>query len=281
MKTLRVATLNIWNRFGPWEERLAAIRAGVEVLSPDILGLQEVVRLEPHDGDGLDQAAAIAEGFGYHVAYARARDERWFGNAVLSRWPITKSHVYELPRVGTDERRTLLFAEIASPMGPIPFFVTHLNWKFDEGHVRAAQVLEIVQRIEALAGSEKGKGRGDTEGVHHPFPAVLVGDMNAEPDSDEIRYLRGLTTLGGGRRVYFQDAFAFAGDGGPGITYARRNPFAAPLREPDRRIDYVFVRGRDETHLGEPIEASVCFDQPVSGTFPSDHFGVIATLRGR
>ena len=47
MKTLRVATLNIWNRFGPWEERLAAIRAGVEVLSPDILGLQEVVRLEP------------------------------------------------------------------------------------------------------------------------------------------------------------------------------------------------------------------------------------------
>jgi endonuclease/exonuclease/phosphatase family metal-dependent hydrolase len=85
MKTLRVATLNIWNRFGPWEERLVAIRAGVAALAPDILGLQEVVRLEPDDGDGLDQAAAIAAGFDYHVAYGRARDERWFGNAVLSR----------------------------------------------------------------------------------------------------------------------------------------------------------------------------------------------------
>jgi endonuclease/exonuclease/phosphatase family metal-dependent hydrolase len=270
MKTLRVATLNIWNRFGPWEQRLEAIRAGVGALAPDLLGLQEVVRLEPDDGDGLDQAAAIADGFGYHVAYGRARDERWFGNAVLSRWPIARSHVYELPRVGTDERRTLLFAEVASPFGAIPFFVTHLNWKFDEGHVRAEQILEIVHRIEALT-------------RHHDpdngFPALLVGDMNAEPDSDEIRYLRGLTALGGGRRVYFQDAFAFAG-AGAGITYARRNPFAAPLREPDRRIDYVLVKGRSERHRGEPVEASVCFDQPVGGTFPSDHFGVIATLRG-
>jgi endonuclease/exonuclease/phosphatase family metal-dependent hydrolase len=272
MKTLRVATLNIWNRFGPWEERLEAIRAGVGALSPDILGLQEVVRLAPDDGDGLDQAAAIAAGFGYHVAYGRARDERWFGNAVLSRWPIARTHVYELPRVGTDERRTLLFAEIASPFGSIPFFVTHLNWKFDEGHVRAAQMLEIVHRIESLTGA-KGGDKGMA------FPALLVGDMNAEPDSDEIRYLRGLTALDGARRVYFQDAFAFAGDGS-GITYARRNPFAAPLREPDRRIDYIFTRGRDEHHRGEPIEASVCFDQPVAGTFPSDHFGVIATLRG-
>jgi endonuclease/exonuclease/phosphatase family metal-dependent hydrolase len=276
MKTLRVATLNIWNRFGPWEERLAAIRAGVGALAPDVIGLQEVVRLEPDDGDGLDQAAAIAEGFGYHVAYGRARDERWFGNAILSRWPIARSHVYELPREGTDERRTLLHAEIASPFGTIPFFVTHLNWKFDEGHVRAVQMREIVLRIQALANAAALANGANGEG----FPAVLVGDMNAEPDSDEIRYLRGLTDLGGGRRVYFQDAFAFAGDGSPGITYSRRNPFAATLREPDRRIDYVFVHGRDERHRGEPLEAAVCFDKPVDGTFPSDHFGVITTLRG-
>ncbi len=268
MKTLRVATLNIWNRFGPWEERLAAIRAGVAALAPDLLGLQEVVRLGEGEGDNLDQAAAIAEGFGYAIAYSRAHDERWFGNAILSRWPIARTHVYELPRLGTDERRTLLFGEIDSPFGPIPMFVTHLNWKFAEGHVREAQLREIVARIEALAKPPS-------------FPALLVGDMNAEPDSDEIRFLRGLTSFGGGGpRVYFQDAFALAGDGSPGFTYAKRNPFAAPLREPDRRIDYVLVHGRDERHRGDPIEASVCFDTPVAGTFPSDHFGVVATLRG-
>lgn len=267
MKTLRVATLNIWNRFGPWEQRLAAIRAGVGALAPDLLGLQEVVRLDPADGDGLDQAIEIARGFGYHVAYARAHDERWFGNAALSRWPIARCHTLELPRCGTDERRTLLFAEVESPFGTIPFFVTHLNWKFDDGHVRAAQLREIVLTIDAL---QKADG----------FPAILVGDMNAEPDSDEMRYLRGLTTLGADGRTYFQDAFALAGDGSAGITYARRNPFAAPLGEPDRRIDYVLVRGREERHRGEPLDAAVCFDQPVDGTFPSDHFGVVATLRG-
>jgi endonuclease/exonuclease/phosphatase family metal-dependent hydrolase len=265
MKTLRVATLNIWNRFGPWEQRLASIRAGVGAIAPDLFGLQEVVRLDPGEGDSLDQSVAIAEGFGYCVAYGRARDERWYGNAALSRWPIARSHVFELPRAGTDERRTLLHADIESPYGCIPFFVTHLNWKFEEGHVREAQVREIAHRVESLA-------RPDA------LPAILVGDFNASPDADEIRFLRGLTSLGGGRRVYFEDAFDAAGDGSRGFTYARRNPFAAPLREPDRRIDYVFIRGRDERFRCEPIEARVCFDEPIDGTFPSDHFGVVAVL---
>jgi endonuclease/exonuclease/phosphatase family metal-dependent hydrolase len=266
MKTLRVATLNIWNRFGPWEERLVAIRAGVEALAPDLLGLQEVLRLDPSEGDGLDQGEAIARGFGYHVAYARARDQRYYGNALLSRWPIVRAEGFDLPRGGTDERRSLLFAEIDSPYGVVPFFVTHLNWKFDEGHVREEQLREIVDRVESLA-------KGDA------FPAILVGDFNAEPHSDEIRFLRGLTSMGAKRRVYYQDAFALAGDGSAGITFARSNPFAAALREPDRRIDYVFVRGRDEQHRGEPLEACVCFDSPVEGCFASDHYGVVATLR--
>jgi endonuclease/exonuclease/phosphatase family metal-dependent hydrolase len=266
MTTLRVATLNIWNRFGPWEQRLAAIRAGVRDLGADVLGLQEVVRLAPGEGDQLDQAAAIADGFGYHVAYGRAHDERWYGNAVLSRWPISRTHVYELPRVGTEERRSLLYAAIDAPFGLLPFFVTHLNWKLDEGHVRAVQMREVVQRIDALSNPDA-------------FPAVLVGDFNAEPEADEIRFLRGLTQLGHARSVYFQDAFALAGNGTPGFTYARSNPYAAPLREPDRRIDYVMVRGRDERFRGEPLEARLCFQEAIDGTFPSDHYGVTATLR--
>jgi endonuclease/exonuclease/phosphatase family metal-dependent hydrolase len=266
MKTLRVATLNIWNRFGPWEQRLVAIRAGIEALGLDLLGLQEVLRLDPSDGDGLDQAAVIARGFGYHVAYARSREHRWYGNAALSRWPIVRSEGFELPHGGTDERRALLYADIDSPHGRIPFFVTHLNWKFEEGHVREAQVREVAARVASLA----------TAGS---FPAILVGDLNAEPDSDEIRFLRGLTSLGEPRRVYFQDAFGIAGDGSAGFTFARRNPFAAPLREPDRRIDYVLVHGRSDGARGEPLEAQVCFDSAIDGCFASDHFGVVATLR--
>lgn len=265
MSTLRVATLNIWNRFGPWDQRLVAIREGVRSLAPDLMGLQEVLRLDPGEGDELYQADAIGAAFGYHTAYGRARDQRWYGNAVLSRWPIAQSATVELPRCGTDEKRCLLHADVDAPFGRIPFFVTHLNWKLDHGHVREEQVREIAAYVESVATPDA-------------FPAILVGDFNAAPDSDEMRFLRGLTSLGG-RRVYYQDAFELAGDGTPGPTFARRNPFAAPLREPDRRIDYVFVRGRDERFRGEPLEARVCFDAPVGGTFPSDHFGVVATLR--
>src|SRR5579863_6189052 len=147
MKTLRVATLNICNRFGPWEQRLVAIRAGLQALTPDLLGMQEVLRLHEGEGDELDQAGAIAAGFGYHVAYGCSEGERW-GNAVLSRWPIGQSQVFDLPQTGTEDKRTLLYAEIQSDVGAIPFFVTHLNWKFDEGHVREVQVRAIVERIE-------------------------------------------------------------------------------------------------------------------------------------
>jgi endonuclease/exonuclease/phosphatase family metal-dependent hydrolase len=266
MTTFRVATLNIWNRFGPWDQRLLAIRDGVKALAPDILGMQEVLRLEPGEGDELYQADAVGEGFGYHAAYARARDQRWYGNAVLSRWPILQSATIELPRCGTDEKRCLLHTEIDAPFGRIPFFVTHLNWKFEHGHVREAQVREVAAFIESVA-------------TPAMLPAILVGDFNAAPDSDEIRFLKGLTSLGEARRVYYQDVFEVAGDGSPGATFDRRNPFAAPLREPDRRIDYIFVRGRDERFRAEPLEARVCFDAAVGGTFPSDHFGVVATLR--
>ena len=264
MQSLAVATLNIWNRFGPWEERARAIRAGLVALSPDILGLQEVLRST--EGDKLDQASVLSQGLGYHVAWGLASENYGFpiGNAVFSRWPIVRSSVHPLPREGSDETRSLVYAEIGSPYGAIPFFVTHLNWKLHHGYVRQVQVRFITDLIQQMA---KPSG----------FPPILVGDFNAEPDSDEIRFLRGLTALGG-KSVYFADAFAAAGDGSRGITFARRNPFAAQVHEPDRRLDYIFVRGPDDRYRGEPLDARVCFDATHGGVFPSDHFGVTARI---
>ena len=261
---IRVATLNIWNRMGDWPARLAAIRAHVEREQPDLLALQEVVRVK--DGDGLDQSLAIAEGLGYHAAWGRTPlDEGHpMGNAVLSRWPITRREVFALPRVGTDELRSILFVETTSPFGTLPVFTTHLNWKLHHGHVRERQIRELTDRVAQLA---------PVTG----FPPLLLGDFNAVPESDEIRFLSGHTSLGG-ESVYFADAFALAGDGSNGTTFSRKNPHAAPLREPERRIDYIFVRGPDERGRGEPLEARVCFDTPVNGAFASDHFGVIARI---
>src|SRR5882724_5219323 len=103
MRALRILTLNIWNRGGPWEERLVAIRAGLEALEPDIVGLQEVLR--PVERDGLDQAEEIAHGLGYHVSYGAAFETEGiaFGNAVLSRWPVRRDQTFALPRLDAPE----------------------------------------------------------------------------------------------------------------------------------------------------------------------------------
>jgi endonuclease/exonuclease/phosphatase family metal-dependent hydrolase len=230
-----------------------------------VIGLQEVLR--PTTGDGPDQARLVAHGLGYSIAYGAAWDTGGieFGNAVLSKYPIVRTEVFPLPKLDTEDSRCLVFAEIEAPCGNVPFFVTHLNWKFHEGYVREAQVKAVAQHVHELAPIPG-------------FPPIVVGDFNAEPDADEIRYMKGLCSLGG-KSVYFADAFGLAGDGSRGATFSRKNPFATELREPERRIDYVFVRGPDGRGRGEPIDARVVFDQPVGGVYPSDHFGVIATIK--
>src|SRR4051794_32234310 len=110
MDRLRVVTLNIWNRMGPWEQRFRLIREGLRALDADVIGLQEVLAFE-----GESQAKAIAEalredGLGYELTFGKANELGGgvlFGNAVLSRFPITKAEVFPLPSEGTRENRSL------------------------------------------------------------------------------------------------------------------------------------------------------------------------------
>jgi endonuclease/exonuclease/phosphatase family metal-dependent hydrolase len=105
----------------------------------------------------------------------------------------------------------------------------------------------------------------------------LAGDFNAEPESDEIRFLRGFATRDG-RSVFFADAWSYGGDGGPGFTFDRRNAFAARSHEPPRRIDYVFVRGPDSKWRGEPLKTQLVFTEPTDDVWASDHFGLLTEL---
>ncbi len=268
MDILRVVTLNIWNNQGPWPERLRLIRRELEALAPHLIALQEVLHLD--GGGNQDQAQAIADGLGYHCAFASA----WhiggglqFGNALLARWPIVEAQNFILPVEPDDETRGLLYALVDAPCGRVPVFVTHLSWQLHRSDVRQQQVAMIATKVRELAPTDKDGG----------FPPIIMGDFNAEPDSDEIRYLRGYNARLG-RSVYFADCFAAAGDGSPGYTYARENPFALRAHEPSRRLDYIFVRGPDDRYRGEPLSARVCFDEQVDGVFPSDHFGVVASI---
>jgi endonuclease/exonuclease/phosphatase family metal-dependent hydrolase len=278
MDRIRVATLNIWNKSGPWASRREVLRDELRSLSPDVIGFQEVLRLEPRDGQlpsvESDQAREISEGTDYQVAYGPAGDYGnglRLGNALLSRFRILSQDCFELPGSETDETRSLLYARVETPLGQLPIFVTHLNWKLFHGSVRIRQVRAVVEHIERLAPLADATA----------LPPILMGDFNAEPDADEMRFLRGLCTIDD-QSVYFADAWIYGGDGSPGYTFDRKNRFAAIAHEPPRRLDYILVRGPDGKLRGEPLNTRVVFatprPTPEGDVWPSDHFGVMTEI---
>jgi endonuclease/exonuclease/phosphatase family metal-dependent hydrolase len=259
----RVVTLNIWNRQGPWAQRLPLIRAGLAALDADVIGLQEVLGFP-----GMpSQADEIAAGTGWHVHHVPA----WhvgggltFGNAILSKHPLVETASLPLPAPEGLDTRTVAFARVELPHGPMPVFVTHLTFQLHLGHARCEQVRALAEHVKTLAP------------VDGP-PPVVMGDLNADPDSDEMRFLRGLTSLGG-TSVYFADCWTATGNTSPGYTYDRSNAYALRSREPSRRIDYIYVRGPDRKLRGEPLSCRLALTEPVDGVWPSDHFAVVAEI---
>jgi endonuclease/exonuclease/phosphatase family metal-dependent hydrolase len=261
---LRVLTLNVWNLAGDWRARRQAIVAVVRRHAPDVVCLQEVV-----ENDRGNQAEWLAEALGgWSVAYAGepvAGGPDLFGNAVLSRRAIDATATVRLPHVPDDAE--VQRVAVHARTGGVDVFSTHLAWQLHDAALREEQVQALVRFVEERADPAAGVG------------PVVAGDFNAEPDSDAIRYLCGLTSLGGAS-TYLQDAWRIAGDGGPGITWDNRNPHAAVDREPDRRLDYVFSGFHGRTGRGRPVECRVVADEPVEGVWPSDHHGVLAVLEG-
>jgi endonuclease/exonuclease/phosphatase family metal-dependent hydrolase len=259
---LRVLTWNVWWRFGPWEARQPAISATLARIGADVVALQEVWS----EVGGPDQASILAEQLGYEHAFAPGFDDGsvGFGLAVLSRWPIASNEVRKLPSLpGVDELRVMLKAEIDGPRGRFELYTTHLNWRYDQSDVRQLQVKALAEMV------------GESDG--RTYPAILCGDLNADPISDEIRMLTGRVAVPVPRLV-FLDAWEVAGDG-PGYTWSNANPFAARDLEPERRIDYVLVGWPKERGAGHVVAAAVEGVDPVDGVHPSDHYAVLAELR--
>lgn len=277
--TLRVVTLNVWGIEPPLDRRLALAISQLRVLAPDVVCLQEA---RPLDGvAGRTTADELADALGLTARYARAA--QWdataypgvpageLGNAILAR-DVIASKTLVLPGGHPGDERVLLSAQVATSGGPIWIHTTHLNYRLDDGIAREQQVLAVDAAIRAC-------GRGNTDA-----PQVLCGDMNATPDSDEMRFLRGLTTLGG-RRTHFQDAWLRRHPHDEGITWSSENRFTRPLRslDLDRRIDYIYVTTRKKDGRGTVHDCRVVLDERDGAgddyICASDHFGVMADIQ--
>ena len=277
---LRVVTLNLWGIEPPLDRRLALAIRQLLALAPDVVCLQEV---RPLDGvDGRTTAHVIADAIGMVANYAVA--VRWDdgagsrgqeGLAVLAK-TFHDTRVLALPDPRPSEARILLSAQLASDGGPIWVHNTHLHYRLDDGLARERQVLAIDAAIRGF-----GRDAGSA-------PQILAGDMNATADSDEMRFLRGLTTLDG-RRSHFQDAWLRlhrepgSGDGPEdGITWSSENALTRPLRslDLDRRIDFVYVTSRKKDGRATIHDCRVVMtEREPDDVCASDHYGVMADVQ--
>lgn len=258
---VKVVTWNLWWQFGPWQDRQPAIAATLRNLDADIIALQEVW----HDGK-TSSAAELAAALGYPYVFEQCMvmNDTGFGNAILSRWPIVEQDVITLSGLDeTGENRNAVYARIEGPRGDIPVFCTHLNYKYEQSHIRQKQVAELAQFIDS-----KGPWK---------YPPVVCGDFNAEPKSEEIRMLTGLTSCPV-KDLCFVDAWNVAGDG-QGFTWSNTNAHAVGEFEQDRRIDYIFVGNPKYRGAGHVTQCVVTGVEPVNGVTPSDHYAVMANLR--
>jgi len=283
---LRVLTLNLWGTEPPLAARLALAVHQLQALAPDVVCLQEVRPLDGRSGRTTADVVADALGMAAHYAVAVAWDDGAYpgvpagqeGLAVIAR-SIRETRVLALPEPRPGDARILLSAAVDTAGGPIWVHTTHLHYRLDDGIAREHQVL-------AIDGAIRGLGRDNASA-----PQILCGDFNATADSDEIRFLRGLTTLGG-RRTHFQDAWLRLhrepgpGDGpAQGITWSSENRFTRPLRslDLDRRIDYVFVTTRKKDGRGTVHDCRVVLTERAGlgevAICASDHYGVCADVQ--
>ncbi|MBA2633416.1 MAG: endonuclease/exonuclease/phosphatase family protein [Chloroflexi bacterium] len=268
MQSIRVASWNIRATIGPgpfpdrwWSridaDRLRAIGSLIAGLDADVVALQEVALLS-RDGELVDNAGDLGRQLGMEVSYGAVRTfeviERGaragvgcFGNALLSRVPVTGARTVALPAAPA--------ATFVEPPG-VDHPAAGIRYADAPDHIREPRCLLLVEIAGLTAGTAHFSNIGSGERLLQAeatvaafgsaAPALLLGDLNAAIDAAELT------------------PFADWTDG-----------FREPPRDPARistddgmRIDHVLARGAS-------VEG--CRVLRESGDL-SDHYPILAEI---
>lgn len=212
---LRVLSYNIHHAEGVDRkldvERVARV---IRTVKPDIVALQEVDKKVKRT-QGIDQPAELARLTKMQVVFdANIKLQGGhYGNAILSRFPITRHKNHLLPSIDNSEQRGVMEAEITLPgsKSPLMFYATHLDYRADN-----RERLASVKAINELAAK------------HPQASALLAGDLNDTPESKTLKRLETVWTP------------------------ANEKPLATvPVNRPKKQIDFILYRPQDRWKVVE------------------------------
>lgn len=263
MGDMRFVTLNTWGTRGDWSARAPIFRERFRELAPDIITLQETVLTAD-----LDQTREIF-GAEYHVAQQREREQgragapRGQGITTLSRWPFGR--VFEIDLNVTERTGnfacTCLVTEVCAPapLGRI-WVANHFpDYQLDHERERRLQAVAVARALEGMLAEAPGH-------------VIVAGDMDAEPDSDSIRFWTGRHVIDD-MSVCYRSAWEARHPTEQLVTYEPANPHQVTPDWPFRSIDHVLVRCAAAGPTLLATECSRVFDTGADTI--SDHYGLV------
>jgi endonuclease/exonuclease/phosphatase family metal-dependent hydrolase len=201
---------------------------------PDLVAVNEVDQ-GTNRTHKIDMPAELARLTGMQAIFEKNIDHDGgkYGNAVLTRLPVRRHVNHKLPSNYEGEQRGVLEVELGEETDPdtLLFLATHFDFRPDDD-----ERMKSVAKVEEIIGDRTDQ------------PAILAGDLNANPDS---RVLKALTK-----------------------NWLRANSVELPTfpaAKPEKQIDYILVRPANRLSV---VEVRV-LDEAVA----SDHRGLIAVLR--
>jgi endonuclease/exonuclease/phosphatase family metal-dependent hydrolase len=262
---LRVATWNVWWRFGPdWRARQPAILNTLRAIDADLVALQET-----WGADDLHQPGDLAAQLRIHAAFAEPSlpplpdppehaDQIGYrlGVGLLSRWPIIRQRRVATPQRHRDLDPVALVATVAHPAAPLHIVIACLEWEpaYNDDRIAQARAVAELATDPALGG---------------PAPVVLAGDMNAVIGSPALRPMQDLLI----------DTWTAAGGDPAAVSIPSSHP-QAPIEageQIDQRVDHIFVRpGRHTQRVS--VQSAAVVDGLVDGVHASDHKAVVVDL---
>ena len=156
---LRIATYNVHRCRGldgrTRPERIARVLRAIDA---DVIALQEVIGAGPRGGGHAEELGALL-GMGWVMAPARQLRGHQFGNAVLSRFPITQHIEHDLSWK-TCEPRRIQRVDVAVDSGALHVYNVHFG----------TAILERTHQAERLAAIVSDR--------HVTGPKLVLGDFN-------------------------------------------------------------------------------------------------------
>ncbi len=168
---VRVMTYNIHSAFSSLGRHdPEAIAKVIEESGADIVALQEINRDRLLDG-ASDLVTWLSRRLDMPIVFNGTEEPHW-GNAILSRLPIVAHGSGELPRDRSLIGRGYTWAEVdIGADDPLLVINTHLHQIEDDHDIRLLQVPVLLDFWDGRPNS------------------ILLGDLNAEPDTPEISLL--------------------------------------------------------------------------------------------